>query len=282
MLREQLMMFSTKTKVILATLFFALTLSASALACSTDGWDAESGAVAVGQPFGATPPDINGVSRFEELCALMATDTGHVQTNAPSHSRVRGRFYVFPDLTVSRGTSPSDVLIAFSAENGTGELMSIAWDDGNWVADATANGGTSGMSGGTGGWDLIEFDWNPGASTVDVWVNADATTDPATFSIASGGAATMEAVQMGLPTGHGPGNSGSVFLDSVEMHNETPIGPTFHCDADPNGVVEVEDAIAVIDEVFQVALSAGTPDCDSTGVVEVEDAIAIINVIFGA
>lgn len=273
------MMFSTKSKVISATLFVSIALSASAFACSTDGWDAESGAVDVGQPFGASAPDINGVSRFEELCALQASGTGHVQTNAPSHSRVRARMYVFPDVTGS--TNPSNVLVAYNAENGTGELFNIAWDNETWVVDAGGNGGGSNSAAATGGWDLIEFDWNPGSSTLDVYVNADATTDSPTFSVASGGAATMESIRIGLPDGHGGGNSGNVFVDSVEMRNETAIGPLMNCDADGNAIVEIDDAVAVIDEVFTVALATGTPDCDATGAIEVDDAVAIVDVIFG-
>ncbi len=280
MLREQLMMFSTKTLVISATFISSLVLSATAFACSTDGWDAESGMVAVGQPSGATPPDINGVPRFEEFCALAASDTGHVQTNAPSHSRVRSRMYVYPDLTGT--TNPSNALVAYSSENGSGVLFTLAWDNSNWVVDASANGGTSGSAGATGNWDLIEFDWNPGSSTIDVYVNADATTDSPTFSVASGGAATMESIRIGLPDGHGSGNSGNFYFDSVEMRNETAIGPLLNCDADTNALIELEDAVEVIDEFFSVGLAPGTPDCDTNGVVELEDAVAIIDIFFGA
>lgn len=278
MLREQLMMFSTKTQVISIAFFFGLTFSAGVFACSTDGWDSTSGSVDVGQPFGASAPDINGVSRFEELCALQASGTGHVQTNAPSHSRVRARMYVFPDVT---GANESTVLVAYSAENGTGELFNVAWDNGNWTVDASGNGGGSNSTAASGGWDLLEFDWNPGSSTLDVYVNADATSDAPTFSVASGGAATMESIRIGLPDGLS-GNTGEMFVDSVEMRNETAIGPLLNCDADSNTVVEVDDAVAAIDEVFQVSLASGTPDCDSNGAIEVDDAVAIVDVIFGA
>jgi hypothetical protein len=169
MLREQLMMFSKINPAVLATLFFGLTLSGSALACSTDGWDSESGMVAVGQPFGATPPDINGVARFEEFCALVAAGTGYVQTNAPSHSEVTNRFYVWADVS---GTGDADILVGYSAENGTGELFSIAYDGTNF--DFASSGGSDSAAA-ADGWNLIEYHWN--GTTFEYWVNADATTD---------------------------------------------------------------------------------------------------------
>ncbi|HKJ15977.1 MAG TPA: hypothetical protein VJ984_01335 [Xanthomonadales bacterium] len=272
------MMFSTKTHVISTALFFSLAFSAATFACSTDGWDAETGMVAVGQPSGAVAPDINGVPRFEELCALAASGAGHVQTNAPSHSRVRARMYAYPDIT---GSDDSNILVAYSSENGTGGLFTLAWDNGDWVVDASGNGGTSGSAPATGNWDLIEFDWNPGSGTLDVYVNADATTDSPTFMVNSGGAATMESIRIGLPDGHGGGNSGNFYVDSVEMRNETAIGPLLNCDADSNLVIELEDAVEVIDEFFSAGLAPGTPDCDLNGVIELEDAVEIIDIFFG-
>jgi hypothetical protein len=272
MLREQLMMFSKINPAVLATLFFGLTLSGSALPCSTDGWDSESGMVAVGQPFGATPPDINGVARFEEFCALVAAGTGYVQTNAPSHSEVTNRFYVWADVS---GTGDADILVGYSAENGTGELFSIAYDGTNF--DFASSGGSDSAAA-ADGWNLIEYHWN--GTTFEYWVNADATTDSPTGSFSGGGAATLESVRLGLPNGLG-GFTGAFNYDTFEMHNMTAIGPELECDADGSGSIDVNDAATVVDEIFGV-LSSGYPDCDlSGGAIDVNDASAVVDAIFG-
>lgn len=273
------MMFSTKTKVIFTTLISALTLSTGVLACSLDGWTSSSGSVAVGQPFGATGGDINGVSRFEEFCALEVSGTGYVQTSAPSHTRVRARAYLNPDFS---GTGESNVLVAYDAEDGTGVLFTVSWNNGNWEVDASANGGTSGSTASTGGWDLMEFDWNPGSNTLDVYVNADATTDSPTFSVNSGASTTLEAIRIGLPDGHGGGNSGNLYVDSVEMHNETAVGALLNCDADGNTGLNFADLSTMYQELFggPPVLSPGTPDCDANGGINFADLSTLFAILF--
>jgi len=272
------MIFSKTTPAVLATLFIGFTLTGTALACSTDGWDATSGAVVVGQPFGATPPDSNGISRFEEFCAMRATNTGHVQTNSPTHSEVANRFYVWPNLT---GAGNTPLLIGFSAENGSGELFRIGFN-GTQYTFATTGGGSTTFAA-PAGWSLIEYYWDSNADMFSFWVNADATTDPPSGMIDGGaGAATLESVRLGLPNGLG-GFGGGVNFDSFEMHNTTAIGPLLHCDADANGVLSVSDILAQIDEIFTnpPALAPGVPDCNfSGGPLTVSDILAAIDVIF--
>ncbi len=276
------MMFSNKSTAVLATLFLGISLTGTALACSTDGWDSATGSIAVGQNFGAVGPDINGVARFEELCAMVVDGTGHVQSNAPSHSRVRGRFYVFADLSELRGASPAEVLVAYSDEGGASELFSIGYSGANWEVDAGGNGGGSSSSAGTSGWNLIEFDWNPAGSGLDVWINADATTDAPTFNVASGGAATLESVRLGAPNGLG-GYGGSVYFDSFEMHNETAIGPLFNCDAAPSGSIDISDVVASVDEFTQTTPSTGTPNCDALGgFIDISDVVATVDAFTAA
>jgi len=269
------MMFSKKTPAVLAIIFSGMTLGTSVLACSTDGWDSESGMVSVGQPFGATPPDLDDVSRFEEFCALVAVDTGYVQTNSPSHGEVTNRFYVFPGMIGGAGSA--DILVGYSAENGTGELFSVAYDGTNFVF--TTGGGSESVAANPG-WNLIEYHWN--GTTFEYWVNADATMDAPTGSFAGGGAATLESVRMGLPDGLG-GLTGEFSFDSFEMHNTTAIGPLLVCDADANGVLSVSDILTQIDEIFTnpPELAPGVPDCNfSGGQLTVSDILAAIDVIF--
>lgn len=276
------MMFSNKSSAVLATLILGISLTGTALACSTDGWDNATN-VAVGQPYDAQGGDANNVSRYEELCGMVVSGTGHVQSNAPSHSRVRGRFYVYADLSNSRGGSSVPVLVAYSDDGATTELFNIAYTGANWAADASGNGGGSNSSAGSSGWNLIEFDWDPAGNGLDVWVNADATADPATFNVASGGAATLESVRLGAPNGLDT-FTGSVYFDSFEMHNETAIGPLLNCDAQPDSNIDFNDLLAQYTEVFGSTtpdLATGTPDCDSSGgLIDFNDLLAAYNIIF--
>jgi hypothetical protein len=185
--------------------------------------------------------------------------------------------YVFPNFT---GAGNTPFLIGFSAENGTGELFRIGFN-GTQFTFATTGGGSTTFAA-PAGWSQIEYFWDSNADMFSFWVNTDATADPPSGTIDGGaGPATLESVRLGLPSGLGGFSGGGINFDSFEMHNMTAIGPLNQCDADYNGVVEVEDAVAVVDEIFQVALAPGMPDCDSNGVIEVEDAVGIVNVIFG-
>lgn len=281
------MLFSKTTPAVLASIFIGFTLSAGAFACSTDGWDFASPTIEVGSPYGTTLPDVSGVSRFEELCALKADEAELVRTNSPSHGRVRGRLYAYPDLSVARTVGGAAVVVAYSGNDGGGsELFHIAYDGGNWTVDAVANGGTSNSVAATGGWDSIEFDWDPGTNNIDVWINADATSVGPTFSINSGTTATtMESLEVGLPVGLG-GHTGTLYVDSVELRNETAIGLVPNCDAMPDGSIDFNDLLAQYNEIFNNMLATGTPDCDfsgqaaSGGVVDFNDILAAYNIIF--
>lgn len=265
------MMFSKKTPLFVTAIFFGLVLSTSALACSTDGWDSESGAIAVGSPYGAVAPDQNNVWRFEELCALTATGTGYVQTDSPSHGEVTNRLYVLPQFS---GAGTTDFLVGY--DNGLSEIFSVAHDGSNFVFTTT---GGSDSSPALAGWNLIEYHWD--GTTFEYWVNADATSDSPTGSFAGGGAATLETVRVGLPNGFDGTMSGSANFDSFEMHNTTAIGPLLNCDANGDTNINVLDAAAIFDEFFQRGLAAGTPDCNySGGALNILDASAVFDIIF--
>lgn len=271
------MIFSKTPPAVLAALFIGFTLTGTALACSTDGWNSTSGAVVVGQPFGATGGDSNGIARVEEFCAMRATDTGYVQTNTPSHSEASNRFYVWPNLT---GAGNTPLLIGFSAENGTGELFRIGFDGNNFTF-ATTGGGNMSVAA-PAGWSLIEYYWDSNEDMFSFWVNADATTDVPTGVIDGGaGPATLESVRLGLPNGLGGFTGGGANFDSFEMHNTTAIGPLLIGDANADASVNVFDYFAVQSEIGGIALGAGQPDCNLDGSVNVFDYFCIQIVIGG-
>ncbi len=264
-------MFSKNTPAVLATLILGITLSGSALACSTDGWDGGTvGMVDVGQPFGGT--DLTGVARVEEFCAMVASGSGHVQTNSPAHTEVWNRFYVLPDFT---GGGSTEILVGYSDQVGTTELFNIGFDGANFTFDVA--GGGSGSFAAPAGWSLIEYHWD--GTTFEFWVNADATVDPFSGSVAAAGG-TLESVRLGLPNGLG-GFGGMVNFDSFEMHNTTAVGPLLIGDADGDASVNVFDYFAIQSEIGGIDLAPGQPDCNLDGGVNVFDYFCVQLIIGG-
>lgn len=273
---------SKNARAVLASVLTGFTLSGGALACTTDGWDVTFDAgtnLAVGSP---TP---EGIWRFEELCGLRMTGEGYVADNSPSHTRVRARFeFNRAELT---GAGDANIYEAYNADTGVArgapvELFHIGFDGANISFDTTgAGGGAMTSTAAAAGWNTVEFDWNSEADTFTFWVNADATTDPATGMIDAGtGVQTLESARLGLPNGLG-GLGGAAYFDSYEAHNTTPVGLLLNCDADYDGAVNVNDIVEIVDEIFAVGLAPGTPDCDrSGGAINVNDVVATVDKIF--
>lgn len=261
-------MFSKNTPAVLATLFLGITLSGTALACSTDGWDQTVGMVDVGQPFGGT--DLTGVARVEEFCAMVASETGHVQTNSPTHTEVWNRFYVLPLFT---GVGSTEILVGYSDEAGATELFNIGFDGANFTFNVTGGGSDSFAA--PEGWSLIEYNWD--GATFEFWVNEDSVDPPSGSIDAAGG--TLESVRLGLPNGLG-GFSGMVNFDSFEMHNTTAVGPLLVGDANADDDVNILDYPAVQSEILGT-LQIGQPDCNLDGDVNILDYPCIQNVILG-
>ena len=250
--------------------------SPAVMACSTDAW---LGGVSDFPPNGlaGSPPT---VSRYSELCALEVTDTGHVQSNLASDARYRGRFYVLDGLT---GAGDIDVFTAYAEDAATTELFTISFDGTTFTFDAQSAGGTSATAASSSGWNLVEFDWDSGTNSFVFWVNADASVDPATGS-ADSGDGTVEAVRLGAPSGFAS-QTGKLIFDAFESHRTTSIGALLACDAEGdsnNNDVDINDALAVLDEVFAnpSILANGQPDCDLNGSVNINDALAILDLVF--
>jgi hypothetical protein len=113
---------------------------------------------------------------------------------------------------------------------------------------------------------------------MDIWVNADATSDPATATI-SAGTGTVDSVRLGLVDGLGGFGGGAIF-DAYEAHSATAVGLLNKFDADGNSSINVLDAVAQINEINEISLAAGQPDCNlSGGNINVLDAVCIINYI---
>jgi hypothetical protein len=251
-----------------------LGLGFNAEACSTDGWaGGTSNIPANGQA--ASPP---GVSRYSEFCALAITGQAHVQSNfAVNESQYRARFYVLDSLT---GAGTVDIFEAYSDEGGASPLFKISFNGSQFTFDATDAGGGSDTVSAASGWNLVEFDWNSDGNTFSYWVNLDATTEAANGSV-NAGAGTVDSVRVGAPNGFG-GQSGSLVYDAFESHRTTPVGALLNCDAQGDVDIDINDALAIVDEVFgnPTVLATGQPDCDLNGEININDVLAVVDIVF--
>ena len=242
-----------------------------AQACTTDGWSDVTGlstTLFVGQPSG-TP---NTMPRFSELCAMRVTGTGSVRDLTPDHTRIRARFYVlFSQLTNATGTAV--LLRAYPNETDSSPLFEIRRTDGNLIADTTGAGGAASTPpfAAPTGWVAIEFDWQSGG-TMSVWVNANAATAPASFTVASG-TGTVSSVRMGAIAGLG-GFTGSLVFDAYEAHSTTAVGLLLNGDANDSGTISITDVTRIGAEL-NGSLSPGQPDCNRSGGVTIADVTCI-------
>lgn len=259
-----------KQGLAVTVLIGGMIVQSAALACSTDAW---LGGVS-GSVVADSPPT---VARYSELCGLEVTDTGYVQSNLASDAHYRVRFYVFDGL----GTSDSiDIFEAYSDDAATGPLFKVAFDGSQFTFDATDATGGSGFYAAGSGWNVVELDWDSGTNTFNYWVNADATTDPVSGSV-DAGTGTVEAVRLGAPNGFAP-QTGKLIFDAFESHRSTAVGQLLDCDAEGDVDIDINDVLAVVDEVFGVPaiLATGQPDCDGSGDVNINDALAIVDIVF--
>jgi len=258
-----------------------LMLPLSGFACSTGQWDATSGSVVVGNPA-----DVPAVVRISEFCGMQITapNTGHVQDNSPDgHTQFIARFYVRPNIT---GSGNADLFVAYSAENGTGQLVKVSYDGTNFDFHA-AGAALKSTAAAANQWHLVEIEYNS-AGTTRYWVNEDAGSVAPTDTYASATGA-VSSVRMGLPNG-GTGFTGLAQFDAYESHSTTPVGPLLIGDANKSGGITPTDLTRVKNEILKSSptpedeltwLSPGQPDCNRSGSVTPTDLTCIKNIILG-
>jgi len=252
-----------------ATIALGLLLGAqTAMACTVANWNGgNSGNVTAGGP-GAD------VARYAGICAMETPDAtvAWVQDDSPGGiDRIRARFYVLADNSSSaviyRGFTSTDAALFGVRLSSTSGDVTLFGDGLNATCAGCANAGD---------WNSIEFDWNAGGNALDLWVNSNAITDPADVSAAFSTANTISSVRLGNLNGA----VGNLSFDAYESRRTTEIGRLLACNADPSDEqINILDALAVINEINEVELSAGQPDCDEDGLVTILDALDIINII---
>jgi hypothetical protein len=263
---------SLVSKILVTGLFAAGVLFGStALACTTDGWV---GGV-TGTPLAGSPTP-EGVARVSGVCAMELEGAGSVKDTSPTaEPTTHTRFYVKADAV-----SGSPVIYqAFSDDDAIASLVTVTFDGSNFVFDAGA--GASANVPGSSGWNLVEMAW-AGGGTMDYWVNVDAVAEPlnptGTVNAAAG---TMESIILGAPDSL----NGFLTFDDYEMRRTSHIGRVAECDAEgdaANDDIDLNDALAVVDEIFAVPpiLAQGSPDCELDGDVDLNDVLAIVDSVF--
>jgi len=258
----------TATRLITLTVLLSGSFFGSfALACSTDAWTTAAGGAIAGDPV------VEGIARVSGTCGLkIPTDGGHVADNSPADETVFiGRFYFYPK-GIAAGTNT--IFAALSDEgNSDSDVFRIDYDGTNIILDATAatGGGSTSVAADTTHWNLIEFSWTSGGQG-SLWVNADALTEGASSTFASG-TGSIDRVEMG-------GAEGALF-DDYESHRSLAVGSLLIGDSNGNGSINVFDLISIQNDILGNSLANGQPDCNLNGSVNVFDLICTQNIILG-
>ncbi len=245
----------------LAILLVAVFFSTTTLACTTAAW--------LGGEIGSiNPNDPNSsVARVNGFCGLEVTGTGYVQDNSPlDETSFVARFYFLPKLT---GSGLTDVFVAYSNEGSPTAAITIRFDGTNIILDATALGGTSISVAAVTGWNLVEFAWESG-TTGNLWVNADATNDPASATFTPG-TGDIGLVRLGLPNGIGTFTGGSVIFDDYVSNRTQAVGMLLAGDANLDGDIDGADNNMVVAEFLSGTLANGVVDCNLDGSVDSVD-----------
>lgn len=246
--------------VLLTGAFFV----SSALACTTNAWTSVGGV-----PLADDPK--NGVNRVSGFCGLKVTGNEHVVDDTPEgETTFIGRFYVYPK---NMGAGTHELFVAFSDQtNSNSDVVVITYDGTDIKLDASAaGGGIVSVAADTTHWNLVEFLWASGQEG-SLWVNADATVDPASAKFASG-TGSIDQVRLGAVTDIGGGNA---LFDDYESHRSEPVGALLMGDVNGNGSLTIADAIGLFNEL-NGTLQPGQPDCNSSGAITIADAICLFN-----
>jgi len=247
-------------------LFLCVFSITGVLACTTSAWSpGASGNVAPNDPA-------NGVPKVSGACGLKVNGTGYVQDNSPSaEDQFIARFYFMPQFS---GEGSTDIFVAYSDEAST-ELFTVEYDGSNIVINATAAAGSASTTipAGNNRWHLIEFLWTSGG-TGGLWVNADATKEPANATFSSG-TGVVESVRLGAPNGLG-GLTGMIFFDDYESHRSTPVGGLLAGDSNRDGIYDSADVTAIVEEFLYGAYAEGVNDCNLDGGINSGDVNCVV------
>jgi len=255
-----------------ATIALGLLLGAqTAMACTVDNWTANSNSLTPGSVIPGSP---TAVSRYSGFCAMEVAPatTAWVQDDSPGGiDRIRARFYVRNGLS----SGFSVIYRGFSTTDGTGTLVTVFLNAAGTVTLVDASTGTQVQQTSATEWTSIEIDWSQGASDGFIALSVNGQ-NPAEQTGLSNAGSGLQSVRLGNLNAA----TGVLGFDAYESRRTTEIGRLLACNADPSDEqINILDALAVINEINEVELSAGQPDCDEDGLVTILDALDIINII---
>ncbi|MDJ0652884.1 MAG: hypothetical protein QNJ40_01935 [Xanthomonadales bacterium] len=244
----------------------------AASACALTAWSSDTG------PAVGGPAETNALSRYSGLCSMAPGAVGqYVQDNNPTNEgRIIVSFYVFAGSATQPVTGTGNIFTAYAEDGATTEVFSIGFDAGAGTVNATPVSGTAASAAIGAGWNQVVVDWTGGGG-ISLWVNSDATSDPADGTGTDTGAATIGAVQLGALTGS---LAGAVF-DQYESRRTTLIPPAPAGDANGDGTIALADAILILREALGLDFSTGQPDADRDGSVALADAIRALRISLG-
>lgn len=257
-----------------ATIALGLLLGAqTAMACTVDNWTANSNSLTPGSVIPGSP---TAVSRYSGFCGMEVAPAAvsWVQDDSPGGiDRIRARFYVLNDLAAGQS---AQIYRGFGSTTGSGPLFTVTLNDSGQVV-LRDNVVVQSVSQSTATkWASVEIDWSQGSGDGVISLSVNGQPAEVISNLSNSAGATLESVRLGNLNGAG----GFLSFDAYESRRTTEIGRLLACNADPSDEqINILDALAVINEINEVELSAGQPDCDEDGLVTILDALDIINII---
>lgn len=238
----------------------------------------------------AAADSTNPTSAYSGEC-LMTTSGGFVQDDSPGgEAEMISRFYFN-----ASGSGSAVIYETFSDEPATNadgsSIYTVTFDaSANTITVADTFGGgsaTGALALNAGGeWNSVEVHWVSGGA-IDVWVNADATTDAATDSATSGGG-SISSSRLGAGTSGivAKGVGFTANFDDFEARRTTNVGRLKLGDADGDGSRELSDAVLLLNEFLSPVsqIIDGQRDANEDGTFGLSDAVATLNLFlqFGA
>lgn len=273
------------TAVAAALLFGAQAVSA----CAISAWSSATGLAAAdtGEPSAS-------FKRYSGRCSLRVPNSNSgagrfvTDTTPNNEASYRARFYYFTgDITGS-----SDI---FQARNTGGTNIIRVAHDGNQLSFTTFNNGSQtaaqNLTVADNKYYSIEISWAAAAGTGSMTATVTGNSGNATSSQVVGtlnfpnltnAADSITEARLGLITGT-PTVAAPVFFDEFDSRRTQNPGRLCRADAasPANNVVNVFDAVAIINDASGSTLSTLQPDCNEDGIVNVFDGVCAVAVAGG-
>jgi hypothetical protein len=268
-----------RTKFFLGAAIFGALAFTQANACSIAAWSPTDSVGIVAADAGEPLPTANGFKRYSQRCAVRvigAATAKYVQDNTPTNATsYRARFYVHTGA-VDTGAAG----FFYLARDGAGaNLIRLALTGGAIKTTVANTAAVADIPVVADKWYSVELEWAQAASTFSIKVqgngSATATTQTAATSVST---AVLKDVRLGLSAA----STGTAFFDEYDSRRTTAPGRLLKCDANGDGLIAIQDRIAVNNEILGTTVAIGQPDANEDGLVSIADRIQINNKILNA